>query len=81
MYFKIRSHLIVKRRFRREWREARRLYLKGLTILERRGSVEQRKRKDEWVGRNKTIFQSSDFDHKCFLRIMTIKSEFALGPY
>ena len=34
------------------------------------------------VGRNKTIFFfSSDYDHICNGRILTMKSEFALSPY
>ena len=33
------------------------------------------------VGRNKAIFSSSDYDHICNDRILTIKSEFALRPY
>ena len=33
------------------------------------------------VGRNKTIFLSSDYDHICNDRIQTIKTEFALRPY
>ena len=33
------------------------------------------------VGRNKAIFSSSDYDHICNDRILTIKSEFTLRPY
>ena len=36
---------------------------------------------DNLVGRNKTIFLSSDYDHICNDRIQTIKTEFTLSPY